>query len=122
MCCSPLAFQEIKYTHTFGSFTLSPRSRISTSRPGLHCKDTLPKIENSKQIFPEKELRGLSPNFNINVSVSDLYIHTQFLYWDYINGIFVAVFEAAHLVPARLVPAGERVLHLCRFASWPVDS
>jgi hypothetical protein len=24
--------------------------------------------------LPEKELRGLSPNFNIHVSVSDLYI------------------------------------------------
>jgi hypothetical protein len=30
--------------------------------------------ENSKQIFPEKELRGLSPNFRIHVFVSDLYI------------------------------------------------
>jgi hypothetical protein len=30
--------------------------------------------ENSKQIFPEKELRGLSPNAYIHVSVSDLYI------------------------------------------------
>ncbi len=31
--------------------------------------------EKSKQIFPEKELRGLfSPNFHIHVSVSDLYI------------------------------------------------
>jgi hypothetical protein len=30
--------------------------------------------ENLKQIFPEKELRGLSPNFHIHVSVSDLYI------------------------------------------------
>jgi hypothetical protein len=29
---------------------------------------------NSKQIFPEKELRGHSPNFHIHVSVSDLYI------------------------------------------------
>jgi hypothetical protein len=28
--------------------------------------------ENSKQIFSEKELRGLSPNFHIQVSVSDL--------------------------------------------------
>jgi hypothetical protein len=28
--------------------------------------------ENLKQIFPEKELRGLSPNFQIHVSVSDL--------------------------------------------------
>jgi hypothetical protein len=30
--------------------------------------------ENSKQIFPEQELRGHSPNFHIHVSVSDLYI------------------------------------------------
>jgi hypothetical protein len=31
--------------------------------------------ENSIQIFPEKDLRGHSPNFHIHVSVSDLYIH-----------------------------------------------
>jgi hypothetical protein len=31
-------------------------------------------MENSKQIFPEKELCGLSPNFHIYVSVSNLYI------------------------------------------------
>jgi hypothetical protein len=30
--------------------------------------------ENLKQIFPEKEYRGLSPNFHIHVSVSKLYI------------------------------------------------
>ncbi len=30
----------------------------------------------SKQIFPEKEYRGLSPNFHIRASVSDLYIST----------------------------------------------
>ncbi len=30
--------------------------------------------ENSKQIFPEKEMRGASPNFHIHVSVSNLYI------------------------------------------------
>jgi hypothetical protein len=30
--------------------------------------------ENSKHIFPEKELRGLSPNFHIRVSVSASYI------------------------------------------------
>jgi hypothetical protein len=49
--------------------------------------------ENSKQIFPEKELRGLSPNFYIHVSVSDLYIPTIGLSagkyvdrsWEYIN-------------------------------------
>ncbi len=31
---------------------------------------------NSEQIFPGKELHGLSPNFHIHVSVSDLYIPT----------------------------------------------
>jgi hypothetical protein len=31
---------------------------------------------NLKQIFPETELRGRSPNFHIHVSVSDLYIPT----------------------------------------------
>jgi hypothetical protein len=47
---------------------------ISLFPPPLlaHCKDK----ENSKQIFPEKELRCLSPNFHIYVSVSDLYIPT----------------------------------------------
>jgi hypothetical protein len=34
----------------------------------LHCN------ENPIYVFPEKELRGLSPNFNIHVSVSDLYL------------------------------------------------
>ncbi len=32
--------------------------------------------EISKQIFPEKEYPGLSPNFHIHVSVIDLYIPT----------------------------------------------
>jgi hypothetical protein len=32
--------------------------------------------ENSKQICPEKELRGHSPNFHIHVSVCDLCIPT----------------------------------------------
>ncbi len=32
--------------------------------------------EISKHIFPEKEYRGLSPNFHIHASVSDLYIPT----------------------------------------------
>jgi hypothetical protein len=33
--------------------------------------------ENFKQIFPEKEYRGLSPNFHFHVSVSELYIPTM---------------------------------------------
>ncbi len=36
----------------------------------LHCK------EMSTYIFPERELRDLSSNFLIHVSVSDLYIST----------------------------------------------
>ncbi len=32
--------------------------------------------ENLKQVFPAKELRGLSPNFHIHVYVSDLNIPT----------------------------------------------
>jgi hypothetical protein len=34
----------------------------------VHCN------ENPIYVLPEKELRGLSPSFHINVSVSDLYI------------------------------------------------
>jgi hypothetical protein len=36
----------------------------------MHCKEI------SIYIFPEKELRSLSPNFHIHVSVRDLYIPT----------------------------------------------
>jgi hypothetical protein len=49
-------------------------------RNGLR-QDTLQRqnTEISKQIFPEKEYRGLGPNFHIHVSVSDLYMY--FHYW-----------------------------------------
>jgi hypothetical protein len=36
----------------------------------LHCKEI------SIYLFPEKELRGLSPNFHIHVSLSDLCVST----------------------------------------------
>jgi hypothetical protein len=49
-----------------GMSVVSVRSQTST----LQRTNT----ENLKQIFPEKELRGHSPNFHIHVSVSDLYI------------------------------------------------
>ncbi len=90
---------------------------------GIHCKDTISKIR--KKYSQKEELRGLSPNFHIHVSVSDLYIPpvglpillqenmctdpgnikivhrqmnvvirteaAQFIFWEKINGIFVAV-------------------------------
>ncbi len=43
------------------------------------------KISHCKEIwiyvFPEKELRGLSPNFHIHVSVSDIYSHIRPTYF-----------------------------------------
>ncbi len=63
----------------FGSLpllSLTPSSLCVTGR--LDCP-TLQRqnAENLKQIFPEKEYRGLSPNFHIHVSVSELYIPTM---------------------------------------------
>ena len=46
--------------------------RISTKGSALQRQNA----ENLKQIFPEKEYRGLSPNFHIHVSVIYLYIPT----------------------------------------------
>jgi hypothetical protein len=50
--------------------------RLNTGYP--HYLPTLQRTntENSKQISPEMELLGHSPNFHIHVSVSDLYIPT----------------------------------------------
>jgi hypothetical protein len=45
---------------------------LSIPTPALQRNNT----ENLKQIFPEKEMRGHSPNFHIHVSVSDFYIPT----------------------------------------------
>ncbi len=44
----------------------------SVSVVGYHTAKTNTDI--LKQIFPEKEYRGLSPNFHIDVSVIDLYV------------------------------------------------
>ncbi len=50
----------------------------TVGRDSINIWDTLQRqnTEFSKQIFPEKEYRGLSPNFNIHASVNDLYIFT----------------------------------------------
>jgi hypothetical protein len=44
--------------------------------PGFEPTLQRQKTEISKQIIAEEEYRGLSPNFHIHVSVSDLYIPT----------------------------------------------
>ncbi len=48
------------------------RAEVVTWAPALQRQNT----EILKQIFPENEYRGLSPNFHIHTSVSDLYIPT----------------------------------------------
>jgi hypothetical protein len=60
------------------SFTKGQKWLILINWPLLETHDALQRTntENLKQIFPEKELRGQSPNFHIHVFVSDLYIHT----------------------------------------------
>ncbi len=51
----------------------------------LHCQEI------SIYVFPEKELRGLSPNFHIHVSVSDLFYPT----------ISPVIFQQQHMQPDR---------------------
>jgi len=53
--------------------TLFPNLTTFSYPPALQRQNA----ENLKQIFPEKEYRGLSPNFHIHVSVSELYIPTM---------------------------------------------
>jgi hypothetical protein len=63
------------------------------AQPALQRQNT----EISKQIFPEKEYRGLSPNFHIHASVSDLYIPTMGLpilleeIWRLILGLYTSL-------------------------------
>jgi hypothetical protein len=51
---------------------ISPGSTLGRKHLALQRHNT----ENSKQIFPEKVLHGLSTNFHTHVSVSGLYIPT----------------------------------------------
>ncbi len=80
--CKPYTIMTSDITRTV-TFTMPTLQRTNT--------------EHLKQIFPEKELCGQSPNWHIHVSVSDLYIPTihlpfllqEILYvdrsWEYIN-------------------------------------
>ncbi len=51
---------------------------------------------NAEQIFPEKEYRGLSPNFHIHVSVSELYIPTMGLPFllEEICGLMLGIYKS----------------------------
>ncbi len=54
---------------------------------------------NLKQVFPEKEYRGLSPNFHIHASVSELYIPTMgppFLLGKYVDRSWEYILYIAH--------------------------
>ncbi len=60
----------------FGRLVFFAEVILENCSPPLHSLQRQ-NAENSKQIFPEKEYRGLSPNFYIHVSVSELYIPTM---------------------------------------------
>jgi hypothetical protein len=51
--------------------------RVETLAFGICAALQRQNAEILKQIFPEKEYRGLSPNFHVHVSVSELYIPTM---------------------------------------------
>jgi hypothetical protein len=62
----------IRHTHSL-NLSMNDQQRLQFSKVCFkifltHCS------ENSIYVFPEKELRSLSANFHIHVSVSDLYI------------------------------------------------
>jgi hypothetical protein len=64
----------ILYSNPFALGTVlgkgGPVTQFFSMSISAHCKEI------SIYVFPEKELRGLSPNFHIHVSVSDPYIPT----------------------------------------------
>ncbi len=62
----------------YGGGLIPPSFSRALSNSFLCLHSTLQRhnAKKSKQIFPEKELLGLSPNFHIHVSVSGLYIPT----------------------------------------------
>jgi hypothetical protein len=58
----------VKITLFWVTLTIQPARQAALQRQNA---------ENVKQIFTEKEYRGLSHNFRIHVSVSELYISTM---------------------------------------------
>jgi hypothetical protein len=64
----PSAKARLESPWLFGIPSLQPAFCVISIYSTVHCN------ENPIYVFPEKELRGLSPNFHIHVSVRDLYI------------------------------------------------
>ena len=77
-----MAAQFLFWEYINGISVALQRDEWLSKRDGCQCMVAPPchyntlqrqNTEISKQIFPEKEYRGLSPNFHIHASVSDLY-------------------------------------------------
>ncbi len=72
-----------------------------TCRLAKHCKEI------SLYVFPEKELGGISPNFHIHVSVSDLYISTprsvHLFFWSRIGRPIVGIYKSLTDVAAQFI-------------------
>ncbi len=88
ICIAFCSFSEYVHNHSSENFSSHSKKRIvlfHTSNISTwnfymwFVQSALQRqnAENSKQMFPEKEYRGFSPNFHINVSVSELYIPTM---------------------------------------------
>jgi hypothetical protein len=54
--------------------TSAPAQSWAPTMENLHEQQAVHCNENLISVFPDKELRGLSPNFHLHVSVSNLYI------------------------------------------------
>jgi hypothetical protein len=65
-----------KVFHSFGELVSSNDFSAVQSPSMLRIYNAKTQYRESKPIFPEKDLRGLSSNFHIHVSVSDLNIPT----------------------------------------------
>ncbi len=80
--------------------------------------------ENLKQIFPEKEYRGLSPNFHIHVSVNELYILTMGLPFlleeicGLILGIYKSLTDTWMLGWGRAIPRKGIYKRNCSCSAW----
>jgi hypothetical protein len=74
------------------SFDVLPKFSWSASDRTLQRQNA----ENLKQIFPEEEYQGLRPNFQIHVSVSELYISTMGLPFllEEISGPILGIYES----------------------------